>query len=209
MLEVGRVAGTLGWNRAHFGAWCIVSAPLVLGMALTDAELDPVLDIIGNKLAISVNQAWAGHPGTLVRTLPDPPPPPPTPGGCFIDGAVTYTGGNVMPGPHHGVQIVDSAAHCCAMCQSTTNCSFYTCDHQGMGARPTCYGAPGSCCWLKSADAFKHRAQCQAGGCQSGSTKPLPHHEPAAGLDEGLLSLSLHSLLCMENPYSYRNASDE
>ena len=72
-------------------------------MALTDAELDPVIDIIGNKLALSVNQAWAGHPGGLVRTLPDPAPPPPAPGGCFIDGAVTYAGGNIMPGPHHGV----------------------------------------------------------------------------------------------------------
>ena len=58
MLEVGRVrsggAGSEdpGWNRAHFGAWCIVSAPLVLGMDLTDEKLDPVLDVIGNKLAL-------------------------------------------------------------------------------------------------------------------------------------------------------------
>jgi len=41
MLEVGRVAepapGTFfTWNRAHFGAWVIVSAPLILGMRLTD-----------------------------------------------------------------------------------------------------------------------------------------------------------------------------
>jgi hypothetical protein len=31
MLEVGQVKGSIEWNRAHFGAWCIVSAPLVLG----------------------------------------------------------------------------------------------------------------------------------------------------------------------------------
>ena len=37
-------------------------------MDLTDEELDPVLDVIGNKLAVGVNQAWAGHPGSLVRT---------------------------------------------------------------------------------------------------------------------------------------------
>jgi len=110
MLEVGRVAGTLQWNRAHFGAWCVVSAPLILGLELTDAKLDPILDIIGNKKALSVNQvhqdpacccasltvvipavhagatraqAWAGHPGSLVRTLPPAPtptPPPPAPG---------------------------------------------------------------------------------------------------------------------------------
>ena len=53
-LEVGRVAEPLpgtffGWNRAHFGAWCITSAPLILGMALTDEQLEPVLDIIGNR----------------------------------------------------------------------------------------------------------------------------------------------------------------
>ena len=32
MMEVGRVNGSLAWNRAHFGAWCVVSAPLVLGL---------------------------------------------------------------------------------------------------------------------------------------------------------------------------------
>ena len=81
MLEVGRVAGTDGWNRAHFGAWCIVSAPLVLGMDLTDEKLAPVLDVIGNKNALKVNHAWDGHPGSLVRTLPDPAPAPPAPPG--------------------------------------------------------------------------------------------------------------------------------
>ena len=93
MLEVGRVeapdgAGTFfGWNRAHFGAWCIVSSPLILGMELSDAVLEPVLDIIGNTEAIAVNQAWAGHPGLLVKQRapptragdalqPRPPSPP-------------------------------------------------------------------------------------------------------------------------------------
>ena len=80
MLEVGRVAepqpGTFhGWNRAHFGAWAIVSAPLILGLELTDEKLDPVLDIITNKEAIAVNQAWAGHPGMLVENYMAPPVP--------------------------------------------------------------------------------------------------------------------------------------
>ena len=79
MLEVGRVSGTEAWNRAHFGAWCVVSAPLVLGMDLTDEKLAPVLDVIGNKNALKVNQAWAGHPGSLVRTLPPAPAPAPGP----------------------------------------------------------------------------------------------------------------------------------
>ena len=71
MLEVGRVAEPMPgsfftWNRAHFGAWCIVSAPLILGLELSDEKLNPILDIIGNKEAVQVNQLWAG---TCVRTL--------------------------------------------------------------------------------------------------------------------------------------------
>ena len=31
----------------------------------------------------------------------------------------------------------------------------------------------------------------------------------AAGFDEGLLSFSLSKLICIENPYGYRNFSDE
>ena len=75
MLEVGRVAAPtpstfLSWNRAHFGAWCVVSAPLILGLDVTDtATLTPVLDIIGNKMALAVNQQWAGHPGMLVEDV--------------------------------------------------------------------------------------------------------------------------------------------
>ena len=71
MLEVGRIAvgGQMhfGWNRAHFGAWCVVSAPLILGLDVTQPSLvAPVIDIITNPEAIAVNQAWAGHPGALV-----------------------------------------------------------------------------------------------------------------------------------------------
>ena len=71
MLEVGRIKvdGQMhhAWNRAHFGAWCVVSAPLILGMDVSQrAIVEPVIDIITNKEAISVNQAWAGHPGALV-----------------------------------------------------------------------------------------------------------------------------------------------
>ena len=80
MLEVGRVAepvkgAFVAWNRAHFGAWCVVSAPLIIGLALTDDKLNPILDIISNKEAIAVNQAWAGHPGMLVESIYAPPVP--------------------------------------------------------------------------------------------------------------------------------------
>ena len=80
MLEVGRVrepakGAFYTWNRAHFGAWCVTSAPLILGMALTDTILEPVLDVIGNKEAIAINQAWDGHPGTLIEAVYAPPIP--------------------------------------------------------------------------------------------------------------------------------------
>jgi hypothetical protein len=82
MLEVGRVAAPSAddatwypWNRAHFGAWCVTSSPLVLGLELTDELLTPILDIIANEEAIGVNQAWAGHPGTLLETITAPPIP--------------------------------------------------------------------------------------------------------------------------------------
>ena len=78
--QVGRVlppggnrAHWLTWNRAHFGAWCIVSAPLILGLELNDSSLEPILDIIGNNEAIAVDQAFVGHPGRLVSELPVPP----------------------------------------------------------------------------------------------------------------------------------------
>ena len=75
--------------RVVCSAWCVVSAPLVLGMDLTDtAKLEPVIPIITNKVkksfplaifrhfdvtnsceqeALAVNQAWEGHP---VRSRP-------------------------------------------------------------------------------------------------------------------------------------------
>ena len=72
MLEVGRIdGGSFAWNRAHFGAWCVVSAPLILGLDITDTEnLASIVPIITNAEAIAVNQHWAGHPGRLVKEFP-------------------------------------------------------------------------------------------------------------------------------------------
>lgn len=82
MLQVGRLGCSSrtsgcpvppqyeGWTRTHFAAFCIISSPLVLSIYPSDENLTPILDIIGNKGAMAVNQAWDGHPGTLVRTLP-------------------------------------------------------------------------------------------------------------------------------------------
>jgi hypothetical protein len=74
MLEVGNI-GIYAQEQAHFGAWCIVSAPLTLGFNLSDqSTMNRVWPIISNTEAIAVNQQWAGHPGMLVKSW-DPLPP--------------------------------------------------------------------------------------------------------------------------------------
>jgi len=70
MLEVGNFPGKTMYiqSRTHFGAWAIVSSPLILGYDLRDEHVtDKIWDIISNKEAIAVNQAWAGHPGRLLQ----------------------------------------------------------------------------------------------------------------------------------------------
>ena len=54
--------------RTHFAAWCIVSAPLVLGNDLTDGEtMDRIWAIISNREALAANRAWAGDAGVLAK----------------------------------------------------------------------------------------------------------------------------------------------
>jgi alpha-galactosidase len=68
MLEVGKLA-SFNEDRSHFGAWCIISSPLILGHDLRDTNVTArVWPIIANTEAIAINQAWAGHPGKLVRS---------------------------------------------------------------------------------------------------------------------------------------------
>ena len=70
MLEVGTtVDGIAVLNfteaRTHFGAWCIVSSPLILGMNLSDtATLATFWPIVSNTEAIAINQEYAGMSGT-------------------------------------------------------------------------------------------------------------------------------------------------
>merc|ERR1719375_2011872 len=55
-------------DRAHFGAACITSSPLILGLDVTNHErLKRVWQILVNDEAIAVNQKWAGHPGRLIN----------------------------------------------------------------------------------------------------------------------------------------------
>ena len=51
MLEVGNFVGPTAFNesRSHFGAWAVVSAPLILGLNVSDkARLDAVWPILSN-----------------------------------------------------------------------------------------------------------------------------------------------------------------
>jgi alpha-galactosidase len=75
MLEVGCQHGpggagdpglTVEETRAHFGAWCIVSSPLILSHDLRNATImDAVWPVIANKEALAVNQAWDGFSGSV------------------------------------------------------------------------------------------------------------------------------------------------
>jgi len=52
--------------RTNFGAWCILSNPLILAMDLRNTTmLDRVWPIITNREAIAVNQQWIGDSGRL------------------------------------------------------------------------------------------------------------------------------------------------
>ena len=61
---------TFAEARTHFGAWCIVSSPLVLSHdAWNDAIADAIWGVISNQEAIAVNQAWAGFAGGVLIAI--------------------------------------------------------------------------------------------------------------------------------------------
>jgi len=75
MLEIGNFGGPEPLRsheeRSHFGLWCVISAPLILGCNMTDAAtMDRVWATITNLDALAVNHDWAGLPGTLVKSYP-------------------------------------------------------------------------------------------------------------------------------------------
>ena len=68
MLQVGNLA-SFEHDRANFGAWIIISAPLYLSFDLRDAtRLDRAWQLITNTEAIAVSQQYEGHPGWLVKS---------------------------------------------------------------------------------------------------------------------------------------------
>lgn len=71
MLEVGNLANATE-DRSHFGAWAILSSPLILSFDLTEAErMDRTWPIISNRRVLSVNQRWAGDTGRRVAFVAD------------------------------------------------------------------------------------------------------------------------------------------
>jgi len=73
MLEVGNFEGDKAFveSRSHFGAWCVISSPLLLSTALADnAVMDAIWPIVSNTDAIRINQMWHGHPGRFVTEGP-------------------------------------------------------------------------------------------------------------------------------------------
>ena len=62
-------------DRSNFGAWVIVSSPLILGHDLTDdVVMDKIWPIITNRHAIRISQSFgaSNHPGGLVRAWAPP-----------------------------------------------------------------------------------------------------------------------------------------
>lgn len=55
MLEVGNGELTYSENIAHFSAWCMMNAPLILGNDIRNINKE-VLDIVTNKEMIAINQ---------------------------------------------------------------------------------------------------------------------------------------------------------
>ena len=67
----GKIGLTLSETRSHFGAWCIVSSPLFLGHDVNDVEVaEFIWDIIANREALEVNQAYAGDSGGVYESSP-------------------------------------------------------------------------------------------------------------------------------------------
>ena len=109
------------------------------------------------------------------------PSPGAMPAGCYVDNATgpvsfKYAPGDIFPNEPahpHGLRLTDTAAHCCTLCQSFKNCSFWTYEYAGPAAQPNCYGKAGACCYLKTAAAWAGRASGGPGAI-SGSTRQLP-----------------------------------
>ncbi len=56
-------------EQTLFANWAIVSSPLILSFDVTnDTEVERLWPIIGNKLALEINNQWAGEAGRLLKS---------------------------------------------------------------------------------------------------------------------------------------------
>jgi hypothetical protein len=124
--QVGRIMSPhnaseldLPWNRAHFGAWCCVSAPLILGIGLDDPNLGAIIPIITNPHALAVSQSWAGHPGTLISSLDPGAIQPDAAGYVKRTGALLVTDTNLRVA---NVTIAEAESWCSA----SAECAAFT-----------------------------------------------------------------------------------
>jgi len=70
MLVLGSPGVTFEEGRTQFGAWAILSSPLILTLNLTDGELMRLwLPVVANEQAIAVNQNFFGLAGGMYDTL--------------------------------------------------------------------------------------------------------------------------------------------
>jgi len=54
--------------RTNYAAWAIVSSPLILSTDINNETImDIIWPIIANREAIAINQAWAGHSGSVFK----------------------------------------------------------------------------------------------------------------------------------------------
>lgn len=75
MMQIGNFKGAEPTRsheeQTHFGLWCIISSPLILGFDMYNSSImDRVWPTITNPDALMVNEQWAGHPGTLIKAYP-------------------------------------------------------------------------------------------------------------------------------------------
>lgn len=72
MLEIGKGL-TETEERTHFGIWCMMSSPLLIGCDLT-AIPESSLKILSNRKLIELNQAYPAQQGYVARHI----------GGCYV-----------------------------------------------------------------------------------------------------------------------------
>lgn len=131
-------------ERTHWGLWVINSAPLILGLDMNvSATMDRIWSTITNTDALAISDAWAGHPGTLVKTYPAAGAVPWMVTQAACDGSPQSTGWKI----ENGLLVTPGGTSADSLCLGTgqgpigQNFGYYGCP-------PPTTGAPDSGCGL-------------------------------------------------------------